>query len=114
VKIVPSKYLLKGPRIMFLRAGSSSALCRLSGEPSRSRGTAGAQKSGRGTPRAHRNLESQIEERTAELKKQVEHRSRIEAALLKYNERLEILSYTAGQLLVSDKPQQLVEELCRK
>jgi PAS domain S-box-containing protein len=62
----------------------------------------------------HKTLESQIEERTAELKKHIEHRSRIEAALLKYNERLEILSYTAGQLLVSDKPQQLVEELCRK
>jgi PAS domain S-box-containing protein len=63
---------------------------------------------------AHRTLESQIEKRTAELKRQVEHRSRMEAALLKYNERLEILSYTAGQLLASDKPQQIVEELCRK
>ena len=62
----------------------------------------------------HISLESQIEERTAELKKQVEHRSRIEASLLKYNERLEILSNTASQLLESDKPQQLVEELCRK
>jgi len=63
---------------------------------------------------AHRNLESQIEERTAELKKQLEHRSRIEASLLKYNEQLEILSYTASQLLESDKPRQLVEELCGK
>jgi PAS domain S-box-containing protein len=63
---------------------------------------------------AHRTLENQIEERTAELKKQIEHRSRIEASLLKYNERLEILSYTASQLLESDKPQQLVEDLCRK
>ena len=62
----------------------------------------------------HISLESQIEERTAELKRQVEHRSRMEAALLKYNERLEILSYTASQLLASDKPRQLVEELCRK
>ena len=63
---------------------------------------------------AHRTLESKIEERTAELKKQIEHRNRIEASLLKYNEQLEILSYTASQLLASDKPQQLVEELCSK
>jgi DNA-binding response OmpR family regulator len=63
---------------------------------------------------AHRTLENKIEERTAELKKQIEHRSQIEASLLKYNEQLEILSYTASQLLESDKPQQLVEELCSK
>ena len=64
--------------------------------------------------KAHRTLESQIKARTAELQKQIEHRNRMEAALLKYNERLEILSYTASKLLESDKPQQLVEELCRK
>ncbi len=63
---------------------------------------------------AHRTLENQIEERTAELKEQIEHRSRIEAALLKYNERLEILSHTVSKLLASDKPQQVVEELCSK
>ena len=62
----------------------------------------------------HRTLESQIEARTTELQKQIEHRNRMEASLLKYNERLEILSYTAGQLLMSEKPQRLVEELCRK
>lgn len=64
--------------------------------------------------KAHRTLESKIEARTAELQKQIEHRNRMEAALLKYNERLEILSYTAGQLLASENPQRLVEELCRK
>ncbi len=49
---------------------------------------------------AHRNLERQVAERTAELQRQ--------------NERLEILSYTAGRLLETDNPQQLMEELCRR
>jgi len=62
----------------------------------------------------HVSLERQVAERTAALQKQIEHSRNVEETLLKYNERLEILSYTAGQLLVSDKPQQLVEELCRK
>jgi PAS domain S-box-containing protein len=63
---------------------------------------------------AHKNLENQVAERTAELQKQIEHRRRMEGVLLKYNERLELLSYTAGRLLASDKPQRLVEELCLK
>ena len=62
----------------------------------------------------HASLERQVAERTAELQKQIEHSRKVEDALLRYNERLEILSYTAGQLLVNDNPQQLVEELCRK
>ena len=62
----------------------------------------------------HAGLERQVAERTAALEQQIEHSRSVEATLLKYNERLEILSYTASQLLVSDKPQQLVEELCRK
>src|SRR5512145_64465 len=48
--------------------------------------------------RAHRNLEKQVAERTAELKKQ--------------NQRLEIMSYIAGRLLETDNPQLLMEELC--
>lgn len=63
---------------------------------------------------AHRDLERQVAARTAELQKELEHRRQIEAILLKYNERLEILSYTAGRLLASDKPQQLVVELCTR
>ncbi len=63
---------------------------------------------------AHKNLERQVGERTAELQRELEHRRQIEATLLKYNERLEILSYTAGRLLASDHPQRIVEELCRK
>jgi PAS domain S-box-containing protein len=62
----------------------------------------------------HVSLERQVADRTAALQKQIEHCRNVEDTLLKYNERLEILSYTASQLLVSDKPQQLVEELCRK
>lgn len=63
---------------------------------------------------AHKNLEQQVHERTAELQKELEYRRRIEATLLQYNERLQILSYTAGRLLASDKPQLLVEELCTR
>ena len=62
----------------------------------------------------HASLERQVADRTAALQKQIEHSRSVEETLIKYNERLEILSYTAGQLLVSDKPRQLVEELCRK
>lgn len=62
----------------------------------------------------HDSLERQIAERTAELQNQITHRRNAEEVLLKYNERLEIMSYTAGRLLVSDKPRQIVEELCRK
>ena len=62
----------------------------------------------------HNGLEKQIAERTAELQDQIASRRNVEEVLLKYNERLEILSYTAGHLLVSDKPQQIVEELCRR
>ena len=63
---------------------------------------------------AHKNLELQVAERTAELQKELEHSNQIEKSLLKYNERLELLTYTAGRLLASDEPQQLVEELCQK
>jgi len=63
---------------------------------------------------AHKNLERQVGERTAELQRELEQRRRIEATLLKYNERLEILSFTAGRLLASDQPQQIVKELCLK
>lgn len=62
----------------------------------------------------HISLEKQVADRTAALQKQIEHSRNVEETLLQYNERLEILSYTSGQLLVSDKPQQLVEELCQK
>ncbi|MCE5261925.1 MAG: PAS domain S-box protein [Deltaproteobacteria bacterium] len=63
---------------------------------------------------AHRNLEDQVAERTADLRREVEHRRQIEQSLLRYTERLELLSYTASRLLASDKPQQIVEELCLK
>jgi len=62
----------------------------------------------------HDSLEKQIAERTAELQNQIAYRQNVEEVLLKYTERLEILSYTAGQLLVSDKPQLIVEVLCRR
>jgi len=62
--------------------------------------------------KAHGDLEKQVVQRTMELQQQVDHSRRIEADLLKYSERLELLSYTAGRLLASDKPQQIVEELC--
>jgi len=37
-----------------------------------------------------------------------------EAAVLRNNERMELLSLVSSRLLASDKPQDLVEELCRK
>jgi PAS domain S-box-containing protein len=63
---------------------------------------------------AHKNLENQVAERTADLQKEIEQRYRVEQSLLRYSERIEILSYTASRLLASDKPQQVVEELCLK
>lgn len=63
---------------------------------------------------AHKNLEHQVNERTLQLQKELEHRRQIEQTLLRYNERLEILSYTAARLLASDSPQQIVQELCLK
>ena len=62
----------------------------------------------------HRNLENMVAERTVDLRREIEHRRRIEQDLLRYNERLELLSYTASRLLASEKPQQIVEELCQK
>ena len=41
-------------------------------------------------------------------------RKQAEEALRRNNERLEILSATAGRLLASDQPQRLVEELCTR
>ncbi|MEN6620741.1 MAG: GAF domain-containing protein [Smithella sp.] len=49
---------------------------------------------------AHRSLEKQVAEKTADL--------------LRYSQRLQVLSWTAGKLLESDNPQEMVEELCRK
>jgi len=63
---------------------------------------------------AHQDLERQVTERTADLQKEIEQRYRVEQSLLRYNERLELLSYTASRLLASDNPQQIVEELCLK
>jgi PAS domain S-box-containing protein len=62
----------------------------------------------------YKSLERQVAQRTAELQQQLNHGRNIEKALLKYNERLELLSYISSRLLTSDKPQQLVEELCLK
>ena len=61
---------------------------------------------------AHKNLEKQVAERTAQLQKEIQHRTQTEKSLLKYNERLELLTYVSSQLLASDRPQLLVEELC--
>ncbi len=41
-------------------------------------------------------------------------RKRAGEALRKSNQQLDVLSYTASKLLTSDKPQQVVEELCQK
>ncbi|MDQ1278168.1 MAG: Histidine kinase, partial [Thermodesulfobacteriota bacterium] len=67
-----------------------------------------------GLRKAHSILELQVAERTAELHKEIEKRQQIEAALIRYNERLEIISYISGRLLASDDPQKVVEELCLK
>lgn len=63
---------------------------------------------------AHHDLEKQVAERTADLQKHIEHRLQIEDDLRRYSQRLEILSWTAGKLLESNNPQEIVEELCRK
>jgi PAS domain S-box-containing protein len=44
----------------------------------------------------------------------VTERKKAEEALEKSNQRLAILSETASQLLTSDRPQQIIEDLCRK
>ncbi len=44
----------------------------------------------------------------------ITERKHAEDGLRQSNQRLDILSYTAGKLLTSDKPQQVVEELCQK
>jgi PAS domain S-box-containing protein len=44
----------------------------------------------------------------------VTERKKTEEALEKSNQRLAILSETASQLLTSDRPQQIIEDLCRK
>ena len=64
--------------------------------------------------KAHKNLERQVAERTEELQREIERRRQTEMALIRYTERLELLSYTSSRLLTSDRPQQIVEELCRK
>lgn len=63
---------------------------------------------------AHRDLERQVAERTAQLQREMEHSRRIEAALLRYNEKLEILTYVSTHLLASSDPREIVDELCRK
>lgn len=67
-----------------------------------------------GLREAHTILERQVEERTAELHMEIEKRQQIEAALIRYNERLELLNYISGRLLESDDPQKVVQELCLK
>lgn len=49
---------------------------------------------------AHQSLEKQVVEKTVDL--------------LRYSQRLQILSWTAGKLLESDNPQEIVEDICRK
>jgi PAS domain S-box-containing protein len=44
----------------------------------------------------------------------ITERKQAEQALRKSKQRFEILSETAGQLLATDKPQQIVDDLCRK
>ena len=63
---------------------------------------------------AHSTLERKVEKRTEELQAEVEAKKQAESLLQRNNERLEILSYTAGRLLESDQPQGIVEELCRR
>jgi PAS domain S-box-containing protein len=67
-----------------------------------------------GLREAHSILERQVAERTADLHKEIEKRRQIEATLIRYNERLELISYISERLHASDDPQQVVEELCLK
>ncbi len=41
-------------------------------------------------------------------------RKQMAEALLKSNQQLDILSYTAGKLLAVDRPQQMIEDMCQK
>ena len=100
-------YVLKGRLQQRLAPAVRRALAEAKEQAARKRAEADLRE-------AHRNLERQVAERTAELQKQIQRRSRMEAALLRNNERLELLSYTTSRLLASDKPQQIVEELCLK
>ncbi|HPL64406.1 MAG TPA: PAS domain S-box protein [Syntrophales bacterium] len=63
---------------------------------------------------AHKDLERKIAEKTAELQAELEWKKQAESMLQRNNERLEILSYTAGRLLESGRPEEIVEELCRR
>jgi C4-dicarboxylate-specific signal transduction histidine kinase len=56
----------------------------------------------------------EAEEASAELRKEMAERKRVEDALRKSYARLDLLAETAGRLLASDSPQQIVDELCRK
>ncbi len=67
-----------------------------------------------GLREAHRNLERQVLERTAELQKEIEKRRQIEGVLARYNEGIELLNYASSRLLASDQPQKMIEELCLK
>ncbi|NJD77627.1 MAG: response regulator [Candidatus Methanoperedens sp.] len=50
----------------------------------------------------------------AELEKEIIERKRAEEGLRESNQHLDLLSYTAGRLLTSDRPQQIIEELCQR
>jgi DNA-binding response OmpR family regulator len=63
---------------------------------------------------AKANLEFLVEERTIQLQKELNERKKVEETLTVSKTRQEILFYTAGRLLASDNPQELVEELCLK
>lgn len=66
-------------------------------------------------------LETMVKERTAELekanenlKRKIEEHKQAESSLQNSNIRLKFLSDTAEQLLLTDKPQDVVENLCNK